>query len=531
MADDPFLQNPDVGRCRLISRIGAGGMGVVYRGRHHDLDLDVAVKFLNPEQVSEGRGAERFLREARLAARLNHPGLVRVFDCGESDGRYYIVMEFVDGQGLDAHIVERRVVGVDRALQIAEEVAGALEEAWTKAGMIHRDVKPANVLLTASGQVKLADLGLAKAADLAASETVADATMAYATRTQAGAAMGTPAYMPPEQFADAAAVDSRADVYALGATLYHMLSGRPPFQAESVFGLLRLIERENPPPLPEHVPADVERLVARMMAKDQADRHQSLAELIADIRAARRPEQGEASPSAILRSSSTTPWPPKPKSGFIPAARTAGKAVHSARPTENRVLLVVDVQNDFCPGGALAVPGGDELPNVINKLSRRFAHVVLTQDWHPEDHLSFASSHPGRKPFETVELSYGPQILWPDHCVQDEPGAEFHQALEICNCELVIRKGYLREVDSYSAFFENDRSTPTGLAGYLRERGLNRLFLVGLATDFCVAYSALDARRLGFEVTVIEAGCRGIDLDGSLAAAWEQMEEAGVARA
>ncbi|WP_369432162.1 bifunctional nicotinamidase/pyrazinamidase [Aquisphaera insulae] len=205
--------------------------------------------------------------------------------------------------------------------------------------------------------------------------------------------------------------------------------------------------------------------------------------------------------------------------------------MHSATPRENRVLLVVDVQNDFCPGGALAVPGGDEVPRVINRLSRRFSHVILTQDWHPDDHLSFASSHPGERAFGTIELPYGPQILWPDHCVQDTEGSRFHPELDVRNCELIIRKGYLREIDSYSAFFENDRSTPTGLAGYLRERGLNRLFLVGLATDFCVAYSALDARRLGFEVTVIEAGCRGIDLDGSLAAAWAQMEEAGVTRA
>lgn len=199
-------------------------------------------------------------------------------------------------------------------------------------------------------------------------------------------------------------------------------------------------------------------------------------------------------------------------------------------PSENCVLLVVDVQKDFCPSGALAVPSGDEVVPVINALSRRFAHVLLTQDWHCKDHLSFASSHPGKKPLERVEMSYGEQILWPDHCVAGTPGAEFHPELDVAHCELVIRKGYHREIDSYSAFFENDRQTPTGLAGYLRERGLMRLFLVGLATDFCVAYSALDARRLGFEVTVIEAGCRGIDVEGSLAAAWQQMEQAGVIR-
>ena len=157
--------------------------------------------------------------------------------------------------------------------------------------------------------------------------------------------------------------------------------------------------------------------------------------------------------------------------------------------------------------------------------------MVLSQDWHSAGHLSFASSHPGRKPYERIELSYGPQVLWPDHCVQGTNGAEFHPDLEVAHCELILRKGYHREIDSYSMFFENDRQTPTGLAGYLRERGLIRLFIVGLATDFCVAWSALDARRLGFDVTVIESGCRGIDVDGSLAAAWEQMLSAGVTRA
>ncbi|WP_337177421.1 bifunctional nicotinamidase/pyrazinamidase [Paludisphaera sp.] len=199
--------------------------------------------------------------------------------------------------------------------------------------------------------------------------------------------------------------------------------------------------------------------------------------------------------------------------------------------TDDRALLVIDVQNDFCPGGALAVPGGDEVPRIINEISRDFAHVVLTQDWHPRGHLSFASSHPDEEPFGTIVLPYGPQILWPDHCVQGEPGAEFHPELDARRAGLIVRKGHHREVDSYSAFFENDRSTPTGLAGYLRERGINRLFLAGLATDFCVAYSALDARRLGFDVAVIEHACRAIDLDGSLAVAWKQMEAAGVTRA
>src|SRR4051794_15591154 len=199
--------------------------------------------------------------------------------------------------------------------------------------------------------------------------------------------------------------------------------------------------------------------------------------------------------------------------------------------TDNSVLLVVDVQNDFCPHGALAVPEGDAVIPVINELSRRFPHVVLTQDWHCADHLSFATSHAGKRPLERIQLPYGEQILWPNHCVQGTPGANFHPELDVAHCELILRKGFRRDIDSYSAFFENDHQTPTGLAGYLRERGLTRLFVVGLATDFCVAYSALDARRLGFDVTVIEAGCRGIDLDGSLDAAWRRMEQAGVVRA
>jgi nicotinamidase/pyrazinamidase len=194
------------------------------------------------------------------------------------------------------------------------------------------------------------------------------------------------------------------------------------------------------------------------------------------------------------------------------------------------VLLVIDVQNDFCPGGALAVAKGDEVVPVANRLAERFPHVVVTQDWHPPGHRSFASAHQGRHPFETITLDYGPQTLWPDHCVQGTSGAAFHPGLRLPRAELVIRKGFRPAIDSYSAFFENDRRTPTGLAGYLRERGLERLFLVGLATDFCVRYSAIDARRQGFEVVLIEDGCRAIDLDGSLAPAMRAMDEAGVQR-
>jgi nicotinamidase/pyrazinamidase len=187
------------------------------------------------------------------------------------------------------------------------------------------------------------------------------------------------------------------------------------------------------------------------------------------------------------------------------------------------VLLVIDVQNDFCPGGALAVPHGDEVVPVVNRLAGRFANVVLTQDWHPAGHESFASSHPGHKPFELTTASYGPQVLWPDHCVQGTPGAEFHPSLSTPHAELVVRKGFRRGIDSYSAFYENDHTTPTGLVGYLRERGLTNVFVVGLAFDFCVRYTAEDARRAGFTVTVIEDACRGIDLDGSAAAARQSL--------
>jgi nicotinamidase/pyrazinamidase len=193
------------------------------------------------------------------------------------------------------------------------------------------------------------------------------------------------------------------------------------------------------------------------------------------------------------------------------------------------VLLVVDVQNDFCPGGALPVPRGDEVVPVINTLAEKFRHVVLTQDWHPRGHLSFASSHPGKKPFETIAAAHGAQVLWPDHCVQMTAGAEFHPALQIPNAGLVIRKGMDRGIDSYSAFYENDRTTPTGLVGYLRERGVTRIFVAGLAFDFCVRYSAEDARRENFAVFVVTDACRGIDFDGSVAATHASLEGFGVA--
>jgi nicotinamidase/pyrazinamidase len=186
------------------------------------------------------------------------------------------------------------------------------------------------------------------------------------------------------------------------------------------------------------------------------------------------------------------------------------------------------VQNDFMPTGALAVPRGDEVVPVINRLAARFEQVVLTQDWHPRNHASFASAHPGSKPFETIDLPYGKQVLWPDHCVQATPGAALHAGLAVPHAQLIIRKGHHRDIDSYSAFVEADRKTPTGLAGYLRERGLQKLYVCGLATDFCVAWTALDARAAGFDTTVIEDASRAIDLNGSLAKAMQDIARAGV---
>jgi nicotinamidase/pyrazinamidase len=193
-----------------------------------------------------------------------------------------------------------------------------------------------------------------------------------------------------------------------------------------------------------------------------------------------------------------------------------------------QALIVIDVQNDFCPGGALAVAGGDEVVPVINALEPEFEHVVLTQDWHPHHHSSFASSHPGKEPFQTIQMPYGEQTLWPDHCIQGSGGAAFHPHLNRTKSELIIRKGFRTAIDSYSAFFENDHTTPTGLAGYLGERGIREITLVGLATDFCVAFSALDAARLGFSTTVRLDACRAIDLDGSLETMLGKMRDAGV---
>lgn len=195
---------------------------------------------------------------------------------------------------------------------------------------------------------------------------------------------------------------------------------------------------------------------------------------------------------------------------------------------KNEVLIVVDMQNDFCPGGALAVAGGNDIVPLVNRHMIRFDHVILTQDWHPANHSSFALNHEGRTAYETIEMPYGPQTLWPDHCIQGSSGAEFHSGLDKNKAELIIRKGFRSEVDSYSAFFENDHKTPTGLGGYLSERGLNTVTFVGLATDYCVAYSALDARKLGLETKVLLDSCRGIDLNGSVNTMLETMRLAGV---
>src|SRR5438477_1883897 len=216
--------------------------------------------------------------------------------------------------------------------------------------------------------------------------------------------------------------------------------------------------------------------------------------------------------------------------GLVLAAGSRAFAQAKIKPGPQDVLLVVDVQNCFTPGGSLAVNDGDKIIPIINRLAPAFEHVVLTQDWHTPGHVSFASSHAGKKPFETTSLPYGTQVLWPDHAIQGTPDAELHRDLRIPHAELIIRKGYRPHVDSYSAFLEADRQTKTGLGGYLTERGLTRVFLVGLATDFCVAWSALDARKAGFDALVVEGATRGIDAGGSLGKAWADMSGAGVKR-
>jgi nicotinamidase/pyrazinamidase len=213
--------------------------------------------------------------------------------------------------------------------------------------------------------------------------------------------------------------------------------------------------------------------------------------------------------------------------GFAPRA---GHAAGKITIDDSSVLLVIDVQNCFLPGGSLAVKDGDKVVPVINRLAKGFANVVMTQDWHTAGHVSFASSHPGKKPFETIDLKYGKQVLWPDHCVQGTDGASLSKDLSIPQAELIIRKGFHKNVDSYSAFTEADGKTTTGLSSYLKARKLHRVFVAGLATDFCVAWTAMDARKAGFETYVIEDACRGIDTQGSLAKAWTDMTKAGVRR-
>jgi nicotinamidase/pyrazinamidase len=217
-------------------------------------------------------------------------------------------------------------------------------------------------------------------------------------------------------------------------------------------------------------------------------------------------------------------------SALVTAAPRWVYAQARIKPTDDDVLAVIDVQNCFLPGGTLPVPDGDKIIPLINQIAPAFRHVVITQDWHTKGHISFASSHPGKKPFETVQLPYGTQVLWPDHCIQGTPDADLHKDLKIPHAALIIRKGYRPHVDSYSAFLEADRKAMTGLTGYLKERGLKNVYLVGLATDFCVAWSALDAKRAGFAASVIEDATRGIDAGGSLGKAWTDMTAAGVAR-
>lgn len=497
--------------------VGQGGMGVVYQAYHETLDIPVAIKFLHPNLIQQSGAETRFLHEARLAARLNHPGIVRVFDCGRFENQYFLVMEFVLGQNLKQWLDQSPPASMTWALESVEAVALALQEAFRTVGLIHRDVKPENLMLMTDGRIKLADLGLAKVFRGFPAQDELE-------KSASGMIVGTPRYMSPEQFTDSGAVDHRADMFSLGATLYHLLTGRVPFEGQSFWEIRHQVERAEPAPLPRDVPAEVDELLSRMLAKSPDDRFHSYDELIGAVQLAKQAVQDAMATPQIRFSASTD-------SHSIPSAQTRGRVVLPGAPSENRVLLIVDVQNDFCPNGALAVPNGDEVVPVINKLSHRFGHVIMTQDWHCADHLSFASAHPGKKPLDGIALSYGHQILWPDHCVQGTFGAEFHAGLDVANCELIIRKGFQRTIDSYSAFFENDRRTPTGLTGYRRERGLKQIFIVGLATDFCVAYSALDALTLGFQVTVIEEGCRGIDVDGSLEAAWVQMTDAGVVRA
>jgi nicotinamidase/pyrazinamidase len=213
--------------------------------------------------------------------------------------------------------------------------------------------------------------------------------------------------------------------------------------------------------------------------------------------------------------------------GALPRGAHAGLAL---KPGSDAALIVVDVQNCFMPGGSLAVAKGDEIVPLINSIAKHFQNVVLTQDWHTPGHISFASAHSGKKPFETIELGYGTQVLWPDHCIQGTEEAGIHKGIDIPHAELIIRKGYNPKVDSYSAFIEADQRTRTGLDGYLKGRGIGTVYVVGLATDFCVAWTAMDARKLGFEAYVIEDACRGIDTNGSLAAAWAAMAKAGVKR-
>lgn len=245
------------------------------------------------------------------------------------------------------------------------------------------------------------------------------------------------------------------------------------------------------------------------------------------------PHPGRSDANRSLRHIHTASLPTTSEPGSRRGLATTGVVVTDWECMQLRrtdVLLVVDVQNDFCPGGALAIDGGDQVVPVINRLGKLFEHLVLTQDWHPSGHISFASAHPGAQPYQTVEANYGTQALWPDHCVQGTTGAALHSGLQLDRAELIVRKGFRRDIDSYSAFVENDHVTPTGLAGYLRERGLTRIFVCGLAYDFCVRHSAIDGTAHDFEAVVIEDACRAVDLPGSVESADKAFLEAGIQR-
>ena len=338
------MSDPDlpeiIGKCRILSKLGQGGMGVVYKGRHTTLDIDVAVKVLSAHLVDQPGMAERFMHEARLTARLNHPEIIRVLDCDREEGRYYLIMEYVDGRSLQDMLDAEGTVQLDRALEIAEAVARALGAALDEVGIIHRDIKPDNIMITSKGGVKVADLGLAK--------IVGDASSGM---TGTGVGMGTPQYMSPEQFEDARSVDHRADIFSLGVTLYHMLTGRRPFAGETLQEILRKVLLSDPPPLPPSVPPAVQQLIARMLAKNAEQRFQTYGELLAAIDLAKRSTStaltiadtgAQATPPPVQLGPSLTP-----PSALPTIAAETSETLAQARPRRVPVAAIA--------GGAAAV--------------------------------------------------------------------------------------------------------------------------------------------------------------------------------